>query len=726
MSTGCFPAATGRIAYPSVRLIVLIWLLAVLVPACQTGPDQSAPSGIQLLEGSVALDTPFTLRVTGNGLNAESRAALIRDFGNRAQLVSRLPLWGSVQDIELQDEFAYVANNTKGLVVLDVSNPANVEIAASLELPGRTLRALPNGNLLVTANERSGIQLVDITNPVAPSHIASIATPERVLALDMADNLLFAAADSEGLLVVDISQRETPVMIARLAIPGRSLAVKKVGRHVYLAGTEVLAVVDVSTPEQPVLLDTIALDGNAFQIVHEKQRLYVAQGLRGIQVIDIRQPEHPVVVGQVEDVGHVVQLAIEAGRVYLASTPGMFVLDLDTRPLPTVLGGVAGVSRVSGVAVRHGMVFMAINTFGLEVFDLRQPRTLGFSRLPPGSLTGVVYSSRGGDIRQVRKNELPSTGDRPGFANISLSRNANSDYFVTDGLAVAENGAMTYVGTPEGIQFLGETQAGQTRLLGQTADGQQINDLVLMDDYLYAAGGSRGLLVYRLDFAGTPELTTVLPSSGVVKAVAATAGLVYLAQQNGEVVIVDVSDPLAPRRLSSLQLPFPLRESSLASDIALRAGHVYVADGMNGLLVVDVTDPLAPEISALIQTGNMARHLFLKEQILSLADSRDGVRLYDISVPDLPVLLGQLGKPITAVSTIIFGNYLGIATKSDDIVWLDMPVGAVGKRLLGEREIEFSFPADIPAGYYTLRIFNSLGGEDLIGAVTIGSGGEGT
>jgi len=720
LSTARVPASTGRIA----RLLVLIWLLVLLVPACETGTAQSAPSGIQLQDGSVAPGTPFTLRVTGTGLNAESRATLTRDFGNRAQLVSRLPLWGSALDIQLQGDFAYVANNTKGLVILDVSNPAKVEITASLELPGRTLRTLPHGNLLVTANVRAGIQLVDISDPVAPSHMASIATPGQVLALDMADDLLFAAADSEGLIVIDISQRDNPVMIARLAIPGRSLAVNKVGRHVYLAGTEVLAVVDVSSPEQPVLLDTLALDGNAFQMVHEKQRLYLAQGFRGVQVVDVRQPEHPVVVGQVENVGHVVQLAIEAGRAYLASTPGMFVLDLDTRPLPTALGGVAGVSRVSGVAVRHGMVFMAENTFGLEVFDLRQPRTLGFSRQPPDGLKGVVYNSRDGEIGQVRKNELPSTGGRPDFANISLSRHNNSDYFMTDGLSVAENGSMTYVGTPEGIQILGDTRAGQTRLIGHTADGQQINDLTLMDDYLYAAGGSRGLLVYRLDSAGTPVLTTVLPLPGAATAVAAEAGLVYLAQQKGGLVTVDVSDPQAPRQVSSLQLPYPIKELSLSSDIALRDGHVYVADGTNGLLVVDVTDPRSPEISALIRTGDLARHIFLKEHILSLADSRAGVRLYDISVPDQPVLVGRLGMSLTAVSSIISGNYLGIATKSSEIVWLDIPVEAIGRRLLGEGEVEFSFPAGTSAGYYTLRVFNSLGGEDLIGAVTIGAAGE--
>ena len=702
----------------------MLLLILLLIPACNHAPDLDPPSGILLHAGTVDGDAPFVLQVTGNNLATSTRAVLLRDIGNRSQLVDHLPLWKTAYDIELQDDYAYIADNTRGILVVDIRNMDKLEVIASLALPGKTLQVVPHGNLLIAANETYGIHLADISSPARPQLISTIAGIGRVLALEIAENLLFAATFDEGLVVIDISHPEHPLVISHLALPGRSLTLKRVGSHLYVGGVGMLSAVDVSDAKHPVLLDTLEFEGNIFDIENASQCLYASRGLRGLLMVDISQPDHLLTLGQVRDVGHVGCFVIDSGRAYLASSLGLIVLGLEAGQPAKFLGGVVGENHVTNLAVRGGMVFATETLSGLEVFDLRQPHELGFSRSPREREQVVFY-----DPLERRGEGLAARVWSHVFARPSLFTTTKSDRtysFVTNANSAIQHGAQAYVGTIDGIQTLDISQPDRPRLLGVTADGNRAYDLVFETDYLYAAGGDRGLLIYRLNTAGMPVLFKELPLPGFASTLTAEAGLVYLVQRRGGLFIIDVNDPSSPQSLAFLQPPYPLNEFSLASRITVHQGFAYIADGPNGLLLVDVTDPRKPTIIALLKTADSARHLFIRNELLTVADARGGLQLYDISVAAQPVYIGKFNLPGSLTASTISDDTLAVAAKEMQYFWLDKPVEANSRRWLGKNRMEFGFPARLPAGRYTLRVFNAAGGAELVGAVEIGAGGEGT
>jgi len=704
---------------------LLLAFFVISIFGCDSPREPLVPAHIRLHGDPVAAGEPFELQVSGTGLDQLTRAVLTRDLGNRSQVINDLPLWGTVFGIELQGNFAYLANNTKGLVVADVSDFQKPTVAASLKLPGKTLKVYPHGDLLVAANELSGVQLVDISKPSRPVLISSVATRGRAFDLDIGGDLLFVAVGAEGLLIIDISRPEQPVVVSRFRLPGRSLAIKLIGQHVYLAGTEVLAAVDVSDPEHPAMRETLALGHNGFQIDYYKNRIFVTLGPLGLLVVDISSPGHLKSVGRVEDLGHVSRVSLDAGRAYLASNYGALVLDLEAAPLPKLLGGVMGNHRVTDVAARHGTVLTTDTSYGIEVIDLHQPVPFGFFRAPIDGRHTVFFNAAEQRCEKFQPDNLRSWSSQNIIRSFQLLDDGQLFYFLSDGRSAVQRATTVYLGTDSGVLTLDLGRSGEIRVTARSQDDQPVGDLVLADDYLYGAADRQGLLVYRLNNSGFPELIRQVPGQGSVSALAMADDVIYLTGQKGGLTLFDVTDRERPTLVGSLRLPYPLDEFSNPSDIIVHKGRAYIADGPNGLITVDVTDLREPTLVALAKTEGTARNIIIQDDYLYLADSRSGVRIFDITCPDYPIFISSMQVPILVWFFTILENRLGAATQNSTLFWTGTPVEADGIRQLDADTMAFSFPAVSQPGRYSLRVFNETGGVELGGAVTIGNTGGG-
>jgi hypothetical protein len=698
-------------------LTVVLLCAVLLATGCQAPDDVQPPTGLRLREATVTSGQPFELEVAGAGLSESARAVLTRDLGHRHMVKSALRLWGTIVGIMLQNDFAYVANNTKGLVVVNISDPEVPEVVGSLLLPGLTLKVLPRGNLLVAANETSGVHLVDISDPARPTLLSSLMAPGRIFDLDIAGTRVFAAAGKTGLLILDISNPERPVVMSKLGLPGRSLAIKQIDDYVYLAGTDVLAVIDIADPRHPVLRDSIPLEHNGFSIASYADKLLVALGPKGVLVVDIHRPGQLKIVAQLRSLGHVVRVTVDAGRAYLASTFGALVLDLESGPSPRLLGGVMGNHRVTDVASRHGIVWTADNNFGLEVLDLSQPEAFAFSRTPGPGHRLLQVTATGRRLENLQTDDDLLSYGQVDYRTIGILTDVpvleNETFFASDGYVAVQRGAAVYLGTDQGLP----------RVMGRTAEDAPIVDLAGDGDTLYAAAGAAGLLVFRLT-GGVPQIIGHVPTLGFASGIVVAGEFIFLSEQKAGLKIFNVSEPSEPIQTASIQYPYPLNEFSRAEDVALYQGLAYVADGPNGLMVIDVRDPSAPVLVALIKSEDNARSIVIKDRRLYLADARGGVRIYDITSPDRPLFVCRLRIPTTAQACAVAEDRIGISSRSTGMFWVGKPVEASAARLQGDGSVRFAFPPVLQPGDYDLRVFNAAGGEEMPGAVAIRSAGE--
>jgi len=104
---------------------------------------------------------------------------------------------------------------------------------------------------------------------------------------------------------------------------------------------------------------------------------------------------------------------------------------------------------------------------------------------------------------------------------------------------------------------------------------------------------------------------------------------VYVVRSPGELVVVDVSEPLAPR----IAAVMPGFESPTA--VAVQFRYAFVTDA-RGLTVVEITDPAAPRLAARLDLESPAHGVYLARTWAYVATGSQGLVLVDVERPEAP------------------------------------------------------------------------------------------
>ena len=131
-------------------------------------------------------------------------------------------------------------------------------------------------------------------------------------------------------------------------------------------------------------------------------------------------------------------------------------------------------------------------------------------------------------------------------------------------------------------------------------------DVVTSGSMAYATDSPSGLYVFDLSRPGLPEPVGVLHAPSAPRDIEISAGAgsrpsLIVGAGGGDLQVYDVSDPAAPRKLSSFETPGRAARVSLAGDYA------FVADGVAGVQVVDLSDPANPSPAGSFETPRPAR-----------------------------------------------------------------------------------------------------------------------
>ncbi|MBE7504559.1 MAG: immunoglobulin domain-containing protein [Verrucomicrobiales bacterium] len=111
----------------------------------------------------------------------------------------------------------------------------------------------------------------------------------------------------------------------------------------------------------------------------------------------------------------------------------------------------------------------------------------------------------------------------------------------------------------------------------------------------------------------------------------------YVAQQEGGLAILDITDPARPVRLGGIQT------ADRAYDVCVVGDYAYVADANQGIQVVRVTDPTRPVRVA----GYACEALRIRAagSLLYVAAGWSGLEILDISEPENPTRVGGHPSP---------------------------------------------------------------------------------
>lgn len=90
-------------------------------------------------------------------------------------------------------ELAYVADGSTGVLVLDVSNPADPQIVGDADTPGQARHVTLSGHHAYVADLDHGLQIIDITIGTDPQITGTADTPGQALGVAVAGGRAYVA-----------------------------------------------------------------------------------------------------------------------------------------------------------------------------------------------------------------------------------------------------------------------------------------------------------------------------------------------------------------------------------------------------------------------------------------------------------------------------------------------------------------------------------------------------
>jgi hypothetical protein len=594
---------------------------------------------------------------------------------------------GPTQAVAVAGNYAYVGVGSR-LVVLDTSAPDAPREIGSSEPVGSSVEdvSIANHTAFVAAGG-AGLYTIDISNPACPTIIGNYDTPGYAEGVTVADQYAYVADGPGGLRIVDIADPAKPTEMSAIYSLNYvfNIVVKESYAYMAAAGAGLL-VADVSDPVHPVEVSNYDTPGYAYGITASASAIYIADGWEGLQVLDVSNPKEPKNIWTSETPGWAMDVVTNGDMLYMAdASGGLRVLNVADKANPMELGSFQVANgHAAHVALGNNMVYVADIHLGIHIVDVSVPTQTHRVGLysPMGYAQGVAVANGYAYVAALDY----------GFRVIDLADPAHPREVAAittedPAVSVALSGTSAYVATtvsksskleprlfPVNISEPLHPKASPT----QAVMGASRN-MFIQGTTLYHAV-EWGLLLLDISNPLAPRefsflQTTPDPSgkeSATATGVVVAGNIAYLAVSGGGLYMIDVSDPRQPALLGAFNEPAVLdsgKRPLKVSDVVVSPPFAYILD-VDILRVVDVSDPkhlkglgsLPLPVDPFVgSTTGAARSLAIDGNKLYIADSAAGLLELDVTDPANPRLTAELRLPGLASWVFVEEGYVYVA-----------------------------------------------------------------
>ena len=463
----------------------------------------------------------YTMKLDGDYLYlADHRGGFhiisVADIAHPA-IIGSAPTAGKAWAVEVVNGMAYVAADNAGLLVFDVGNPQQPRQVAAYDLGGAAEDVVIRDHLAYVASFDNGLHIFDVTNPVQPREIGHLATPGNARGIELDGNIAYIADWTSGIQVVDIANPTQPALIGAYDTIGWSWGVRIQGHYAYvLDWWGGIAVLDVSDPAAPALAGAYHARGLTRDVAVKDSFAYVADGENGLQIFDVKNPQNPIWSAGVNVAGDAKSVCLENNTAYLAAGEGGLVaVDISNPFEPQQLRQYslhADLARIRGNHIyvadqQHGVTIIDTVTgqqaswYAAEIKDM-WPDDNGRLLLATPAGIEIVEVSEPSHPRLVRR--LPQRAEL-----LRLQNNLLALYDKKTGITLYDYAKL--------------------KPIGRFNPGEEISDLQIVGDRLYASGSLSGLLALDISNARKPRLKAAYPAASRVGKMSVFSGTAFMA-----------------------------------------------------------------------------------------------------------------------------------------------------------------------------------------------------
>ncbi len=290
------------------------------------------------------------------------------------QFMGILDTSGNSYAAHVVDNLAYLADDTSGLVIIDVSNPATPTLVGTYNTVGNARGIDVVGYLAYVADGSPGLAIINVSNPASPTLVGTYSTIDQARSVHVVGNVAYVAVGSSGLQIINVSNPALPTLTGAYDTPGFSNSVHVVGNLAYVTDQAFgLAIINVSNPASPTLTGTYDTSGNANGVQVVGNFAYVADGTAGLAIIDVSSPATPILTGSYDTSGTASGIKVVGDLAYVADgSYGLSLIDVSNPAIPRLAGTYDTPGTASGIYSVGYFAYVADGNAGLHIIEERK------------------------------------------------------------------------------------------------------------------------------------------------------------------------------------------------------------------------------------------------------------------------------------------------------------------------------------------------------------------
>ncbi len=215
------------------------------------------------------------------------------------------------------------------------------------------------------------------------------------------------------------------------------------------------------------------------------------------------------------------------------------------------------------------------------------------------------------------------------------------------------------------IASAGIVDAQEINLTFEGHFGGAVYTSAVSGNYAYIGQG-QDFVVLDVSNPVSPFKLSKVSTGGLLYDIKVSGSYAYVADHDNGLIILDISDPTAPSLVSSYDT------AGSALEVTVSGNHAYVADGYSGLIILDISDPTAPLLVGSYDTAGFASGVTVSGSHAYVADGYSGLVILDISDPTAPSLVGSYDTAGFASRVTVSGSHAYVADYETGLVILDI------------------------------------------------------
>jgi len=289
--------------------------------------------------GLVGHDLEVT--ITGTGFNENTSVIIYPSKMDDAAIIGRIDTPGSIEDVLVNGNLAYVADGTAGLTVIDLSDSSSPSIIASLDTPENAMDIERNGDIIYVS-DRNSMVIIDISVPGVPLHIGSIDIP--AYNSKVYNNFLFINTTT-GLAIYDIVTASAPTFLNNADLGNLSNFIIQNNAAFATDKEDFLLSINIDEPSLPFVSGKMEIPyrdsyNKLTNLLIFEEYIYAIRRTSGIHVFNISSVSNPLEYKRVDAPWPSLEGIVESNIAYIPGGFGIAMFDVSTPSNPILMDSI--------------------------------------------------------------------------------------------------------------------------------------------------------------------------------------------------------------------------------------------------------------------------------------------------------------------------------------------------------------------------------------------------